>query len=146
MCAVEGYESQVVQGRAVSEFIWVNDNIRLGDIDPWEYNPRLSTKKQAERIVQSHNDFGQVDVFAVGPRNEAGKYPLYNGHQRHSAWLAEFGPDYMVDVRRCSRELTTEERQALTGYLHSGAVGSWNWDILPSIDQDILGGVFCLRR
>lgn len=114
---------------------WTNDRVKLGDLKPWEYNPRQSSKKQAARIAQSLNEFGQVETIAIGPDND-----LYNGHQRLGAWLQEFGPGYEVDVRRCSRELTTEERQALIVMLHAGATGSWNWDLLADIDTDILQG------
>lgn len=119
---------------------WTNGRLRIGDLEPREDNPRQSTKKQVARIKQSVNDFGQVDILAVGPQNDKGKYPLYNGHQRYYAWLDEFGPDYMVDVRISNRPLKTEEWQALTITLHAGATGGWDWDKLPSIDTDILEG------
>lgn len=124
----------------MSDIIWTNDIIKLGDVDLWEYNPRFSTEEQAKRIVDSHRMFGQVDLIAVGPKNDNGKYPCYNGHQRVNSWLAEYGPDYEIDVRRASRMLTDEERQALTVMLHVGATGSWDWESLVSWDSDILQG------
>jgi len=114
---------------------WTNDQIRLGDLKAWEHNPRYSTEKQAERITDSHRMFGQVDLIAIDAVNS-----VLNGHQRLSVWLAEYGADYVVDVRRCSRELEDDERQALTTLLHVGAVGSFNWDILSGWDADILQG------
>jgi hypothetical protein len=61
----------------------------------------------------------------VGPDNE-----LYNGHQRLAYLLEKHGPDYEVDVRRADRSLTEEERHQLTIFLHAGAVGSWDWDVI----------------
>src|SRR3972149_3898453 len=114
---------------------WTNDQICLGALKPWENNPRYSTEQQAERISDSHRMFGQVETIAIGPDGS-----VYNGHERLSAWLAEYGPDYVVDVRRCSRKLKDDERQALTAMLHAGAVGSWDFDTLANWDSDILQG------
>lgn len=119
----------------MSDIVWKNDTIKLGDLQPWEHNPRYSTEKQAERIADSHRLFGQVETIAIGPNGE-----VLNGHQRLSAWLAEYGADYKVDVRRASRTLDDRERQALTAMLHAGAVGSWDWDSLANWDVDILQG------
>ena len=43
-----------------------------------------------------------------------------------------------MDARRCSRELTDEERRALVVTLHAGAVGSWDWDSLSGWDAGLL--------
>lgn len=117
----------------MSDIKWANDTVKLSVLEPWLNNPRYSTEAQVERITDSHRMFGQVEIFAVGPNNE-----LYNGHQRLSAWLAEYGPDFEVDVRRSSRPLDEAEKQALTAMLHAGAIGSWDWDTLANWDADIL--------
>ena len=70
-----------------------------------------------------------MKTVAIGPSNE-----VYDGHQRLSALLTVHGPSYQVDARRCSRELTDEERRALVVTLHAGAVGSWDWDALSGWD------------
>jgi site-specific DNA-methyltransferase (adenine-specific)/site-specific DNA-methyltransferase (cytosine-N4-specific) len=119
----------------LSDIKWTNDKIRLGDLDLWEHNPRYSTEAQGERITDSHRMFGQVETIAIGPDGE-----VFNGHQRVGAWIKEYGPDYEVDVRRASRKLDDQERQALTAMLHAGAVGSWDWDSLANWDADILQG------
>ena len=48
--------------------------------------------------------------------------------------MTVYGPDYEVDARQSSRSLTDEERQKLVVYLHSGAVGSWDWDKIANWD------------
>jgi DNA modification methylase len=99
---------------------WTNERRKLADLIPWEHNPRTIKQKQAERLVDSVETFGQVETLAIGPQNE-----LYNGHQRLSVLAGQYGMDYEVDVRVASRELTERERQQLTVYLHRGAAGDW---------------------
>ena len=108
---------------------WTVDRVRLSDLQPWGHNPRHTSKRQAQRLLQSWQDFGQVHAIAVGPNNE-----VYDGHQRLSALLTVYGDDYEVDVRRASRELSDVERRALVLALHAGAVGSWDWDELTAWD------------
>ena len=108
---------------------WANCQVTLGELKPWADNPRLSSKRQAQRILDSWRQFRQVQTFAIGPSNE-----VYDGHQRLSALLTVHGPSYQVDARRCSRELSEVERRALVVTLHAGAVGSWNWDNLANWD------------
>ena len=112
---------------------WSNVQVTLGELKPWADNPRLSSKRQAQRLLDSWRQFGQVQTVAIGPQNE-----VYDGHQRLSALLTVHGPSYQVDARRCSRELTDEERRALVVTLHAGAVGSWDWDSLSGWDAGLL--------
>jgi hypothetical protein len=114
--------------------VWTNEKRRLGDLIPWPRNPRQIKKAEAARLAESLDDFGQVDVFALGPDNQ-----LYNGHQRLAVWSLEHGPDYEVDVRVSSRPLSEKERERLTVLLHRGAVGSWDFDLLANeFDADEL--------
>lgn len=112
---------------------WTNCTVKLGDLKPWADNPRMSTKAQAKRILDSFKKFGQVQVIAIGPENE-----VYDGHQRLSALLTIHGADHEVDARRSNRPLTYDERQELVAALHLGAFGSWNWDKLSGWDADLL--------
>jgi 16S rRNA G966 N2-methylase RsmD len=76
-----------------------------------------------------------VQTIAVSPDLE-----VYDGHQRLSALLTIHGKDYTVDARQSSRALTDEERRKLVIYLHSGAVGSWDWDALSGWNaQEVIG-------
>ena len=108
---------------------WANCQVTLGELQPWADNPRLSSKRQAQRILDSWRKFGQVKTVAIGPSGQ-----VYDGHQRLSALLTLYGRSYQVDARRSDRELTDEERRALAIALHAGAVGSWNWDNLANWD------------
>lgn len=123
---------------------WVNVRVKLGDLRPWALNPRHITRKQAERLAQSFDSFGQVETIAVGPDLD-----VYNGHQRLSVLHKLHGPNYEIDARQADRPLTDDERHKLVVYLHAGAVGGWDWDALSSwpadnlmqwgFDSDLLG-------
>lgn len=106
---------------------WLNTRVRLGDLKPWEHNPRRIGLTQAERLQNSFDEFGQVEALAIGPDGE-----VYNGHQRLSVLLEKFGPDYEVDARQSNRALTKQERKKLTVYLHRGATGEWDIDLLKN--------------
>ena len=108
---------------------WTNIRVKLGDLKAWSDNPRQSTKAQAKKLLQSFDEFGQVETIAVSPDLE-----VYNGHQRLSALLQVHGKDYQIDARQASRTLTEDERKKLTIFLHAGATGSWDWDTLSGWD------------
>ena len=106
---------------------WTNERRKLGDLIPWEINPRQIKADQAKRLVESLDEFAQIETIAISPDNE-----VYNGHQRLKVWQAEHGADYEVDVRVSSRSLTEDERKKLTVYLHKGATGEFDFDLLAN--------------
>jgi DNA modification methylase len=112
---------------------WRNIKVKLGQLQPWGHNPRSSTKKQAARILESFNAFGQVQTVAVGPAFE-----VYDGHQRLSALLTMHGAGYEIDARQSARALSDDERRRLVIALHAGAQGVWDWDLLSSWDEALL--------
>lgn len=103
---------------------WTNERRKLSQLIPWPRNPRKIDRRQAERLQESLEQFGQVEITAIGPGNE-----VYNGHQRLKSWAQKFG-DITIDVRVSSRPLTEKEREKLTVILHRGAVGEWDFDEL----------------
>jgi len=62
---------------ANSKITWSNQRRKLSELVPWERNPRQITDKQAKRLEESFEQFGQVEIIAIGPENQ-----IYNGHQR----------------------------------------------------------------
>lgn len=119
------------QGGAI---VWTNERRRLGDLVPWPRNPRQIKRAEARRLVASVDEFGQVETLAIGPGDT-----VYNGHQRLNVLMAEHGPDFEVDVRVSSRPLSEKEREKLTVYLHRGAAGAWDFDLLANeFDADEL--------
>lgn len=107
---------------------WENTQVRLGDLQPWDKNPRRITKSQARRLEDSFSRFGQVETIAISPTNE-----VYDGHQRLSVLLSLHGSDHTIEARRASRHLTEEERKQLVVYLHQGAAGEWDLEKPKSI-------------
>jgi DNA modification methylase len=107
----------------MSDIVWTNTRVRLGDLKPWSDNPRLSTKAQARRLLASFEKFGQVQTVAIDPDCN-----VLDGHQRLSALLTIHGGDYELDARQSNRALSDAERRELVVSLHAGAVGSWDWD------------------
>src|SRR5512139_1397734 len=110
----------------MSDITWTNERRKLSDLIPWPRNPRQIKSDQVARLQDSFEEFGQPEVIAIGPGNE-----VYNGHQRLKSWAAKFG-DIEVDVRVASRALTEKEREKLTVFLHRGAIGEWDFDILAN--------------
>jgi hypothetical protein len=104
---------------------WTTRKVRLGDLMPWPRNPRRINDAQSARLLNSFDEFGQVELIALGPNNE-----VYNGHQRLKVLAGKYGPDYELEARVCSRELTELEREKLTIYLHRGAAGEFDLEIL----------------
>ena len=113
---------------------WTPIVIRLGDIIPWTHNPRMSNKAQAQRLIDSEKKWGQPLPFSVSPCVD-GKYQLYDGHQRYSAFLTVYGENHKVAASMCDRELTDAERAELVFTLHAGATGSWDWDKVASFPE-----------
>lgn len=114
--------------------VWKNVKVPLGKLKPWVRNPREITKAQADRLGESLEEFGQVDLFAIGP-----DFDVYNGHQRLGVLLGKHGPKYVVDCRQSNRALTEKERQKLTILLHATATGQWSWDALSGWNAADLG-------
>lgn len=106
---------------------WTNETRKLSDLIPWPRNPRQIKTDQAKRLVESFDEFGQVETIAIGPGNE-----VYNGHQRLNVLASKYGKDYAVEVRVSSRALTEKEREKLTVFLHKGAAGEWDFDTLAN--------------
>jgi len=112
---------------------WTNCRLTLGELKRWERNPAVIGKPEAARLLESLDDFGQVQELAIDPDNR-----LVDGHQRLDTWIAKFGPEFVVDCRRASRNLTEKEREKLAVYLRSATVGRYNWDELANWSADDL--------
>jgi len=115
----------------MTDLIWTPIKIRLGQIRPWEANPRMSTKAQAQRLIKSERELGQIQTLAVSPADEAGFVQLYDGHQRYSAWMTVKQPSYEITALQSNRPLSEDERRKVSVLLHT-ATGSWSWDALSS--------------
>ena len=100
----------------MSDLTWTADSATLGELVPWERNPKAISKRNAERLLDYWQRIGQFQTVAIGPGGE-----VYDGHQRLSVLKAAFGPSYRIDVRRASRALTEAERAELLNGRTEGA-------------------------
>lgn len=132
----------------MTDLVWQPIRIRLGQIRPWQDNPRMSTKAQAQRLIKSERELGQIQTLAVSPF-DGDFVDLYDGHQRCAAWMTVKDPSYEVQALQSNRPLTDDERRKVSVLLHT-ATGSWSWDALSSwsaadlrewgMDEDTLKG------
>ena len=106
---------------------WIPVTRKLSELEPWTRNPRQINEAQAERLKESFDEFGQVETIAIGPGNE-----IYNGHQRLNVLMAQHGGDYEIECRQSDEPLSEKQREKLTVFLHKGAAGEWDWDILAN--------------
>lgn len=104
---------------------WRTERVKLSELMPWPRNPRKINEAQSARLLNSFDEFGQVELIALGPNRE-----VYNGHQRLKVLSAKHGPDFELEARVCSRELSEVEREKLTIYLHKGAAGEFDLEML----------------
>jgi hypothetical protein len=121
----------------MSDILWTNVTVRLGEIDPWQFNPRQSDKRARAELLSTLDEFGQPVPFILGPCAD-GRYPLYDGHQRYGTWMQKFGAAFEVDARVSSRPLSDDERRKYVIKFHASAVGGWNEDALSSWDADLI--------
>lgn len=113
--------------------VWTTELRRLGELKPYEYNPRVMTRDQAKLLTNSLRDTGYAELIAVNTDNT-----IIAGHQRHTILLEQYSAEHVIEVRVPSRPLTNEEFKR---YLISSnkATGEWDYDILAnSFDVDAL--------
>ena len=116
-----------------SDLTWNNETRHLRDLKPQQDNPRTISESQAKRLLESWDEYNQVETLAIGPDGT-----IYNGHQRYYTLLALGNLDLQVDVRVSSRALTKDEWRKLTVFLHEGTVGEWDYDMLKGWDIEKL--------
>jgi len=111
---------------------WTPVRVRLSQLQPWAKNPRRLSKKHAERLLKSWQEFGQAQTIAIGPN-----YEVYDGHQRLNVLRAAYGDDYEVLALQCDTELDDRQRARLTALLNGAASGEWDVEQLRKLlDQE----------
>lgn len=103
-----------------------NSTARLGDLMPWEKNPRTLSERQYEKLKQSLERFGTVEPPVI---NTDGT--IVAGHQRIQTLIKLYGADHTIDVRIPDRLLTEEELEEYN--IVSNAVhGSFDMEMLAN--------------
>jgi hypothetical protein len=105
---------------------WTTEKRTLGDLIPYEHNPRQLSEKQYHDLKASLARFDLAEIPAINTDNK-----LVAGHQRVRILLELEGPDREVDVRVPNRKLTKEE---FDEYLirSNKNTGDWDLDVLAN--------------
>jgi DNA modification methylase len=122
----------------MTDISWQIITVKLSQLTPWEQNPKTSTAKNAQQLVSSVDELGQFQTVAIGPFDASGMATVYDGHQRLSAWLRQFGADYEAQALQASRPLSEQERRKIA--IYSRQIGAWDWDILSGWEPEELTG------
>jgi len=111
---------------AANDLTWKTEKRKIGELIPYEHNPRQMTEKQNADLRKSLEKFGLAEIPAVQPDGT-----LVAGHQRIRILVELEGPDYEIDVRVPSRKLTDEEfREYLIR--SNKNLGEWDMDVLAN--------------
>jgi len=108
---------------------WDSITVKLGDLKPWQRNPKTISKEHAKRLLSLWERLGQFQTIAIGPANE-----VYDGHQRLNVLMSAYGRDYEVMALQSSRALSEKEREELVVAAHIGTVGQFDWEQLSGWD------------
>lgn len=111
---------------------WKTETRKVSELVPFEHNPRVLSKKQAEQLGKSLKKFNIVEIPAI---NTDGL--ILAGHQRIAILKAQGRGEDMIDVRVPSRPLTDAECKEYN--LRSNKnTGEWNFDELANFEPLML--------
>ena len=115
---------------------WTTEQIRLGELIEWEFNPVKLSEHDAKQIQISIEKFGLVlPLIANKPNDDNPGRRLIDGHQRKTILLySEIATlDTLLDVRIPSRKLTDKECDELSIRLRKNT-GEFDFEILSKFD------------
>ncbi|HEA70991.1 hypothetical protein LCGC14_0405700 [marine sediment metagenome] len=109
------------------EIIWKTEKRKISDLVEFKNNPRKLSEKQAEDLKKSLKKFGLAEIPAINTNNT-----ILAGHQRIKILSQLKGPQYEIDVRIPSRELTDKESEEYVIRSNQNT-GEWDRDILKDM-------------
>lgn len=83
---------------------WHVEQIAWRDMIPFEHNPRKMNAKTKQKLRESYQKFGDVEIPVLDFDNM-----IIAGHQRQSVKMASGFGDELADVRKPNRKLTEQE-------------------------------------
>jgi len=114
------------------KLIWHTEERKINTLIPYEGNPRQMTQKQKEDLEESLKRFNLMSIPVVNTDNV-----IVSGHQRLKILQLLGRGEETIDVRLPNRELTPEElREA--NLRENKNLGSWDYDMLANLDEDLL--------
>jgi len=111
---------------------WHTEERKVDSLLPHKKTPRKISKEQADRLKQSLETYGLVEIPAVDLDGI-----ILAGHQRIKVLQLLGHGDSFIDVRVPNRKLTDEEAERYM--LGSNAIhGEWDFDLLKGFEMDLL--------
>jgi DNA modification methylase len=111
---------------------WHTEERKVDALLPHKKTPRKISKEQADRLKQSLETYGLVEIPAVDLNGT-----ILAGHQRIKVLQLLGQGGNTIDVRVPNRKLTEEEAERYM--LGSNAIhGEWDFDLLKGFEMDLL--------
>ena len=122
------------------------EKIKITDIIPAEYNPRLISDEEMSKLRNSLKEFGLVDPIVINLQNNR----IIGGHQRFDILLAEHNESKEYDELNLIRlgdigwvftdtdlHIDSEEHEKALNLRLNNLSGDWDYDKLTSIFEDL---------
>ena len=106
---------------------WSTEERALGDLTLFDRNPRVLRNKARLELIESIEKFDLAEIPVVNHDNV-----VIAGNQRVTILREQHGPDYEIEVRVPSRELTDDECKE---YLLRSNKNTGDWDFGRLVDD-----------
>ncbi|MCA9359943.1 DNA modification methylase [Candidatus Kaiserbacteria bacterium] len=115
-----------------TQLTWHTEERKVDALLPHKKTPRKISKEQADRLKQSLETYGLVEIPAVDLDGT-----ILAGHQRIKALQLLGRGNEQIDVRVPNRKLTEKEAEAYM--IGSNSItGEWDFDLLKNFEMDLL--------
>lgn len=111
--------------------MWKTEKRKLGELKPFDRNPREIGGKQYEELKKSMDQFGTAEPVVVNTDST-----IIGGHARWSA-AKELGWE-LIDCWVPNRTLAKREFEALNLRLNKNIAGVWDYEALESFGENLL--------
>ena len=105
---------------------WHTEKRKIGELIPYENNPRQLSEKQYQDLKRSLSKFNLAEIPAINTDMK-----IIAGHQRLKVLSEIYGKDYEIDVRVPNRELTKKEFEEYNIRSNKNS-GEWDFDVLAN--------------
>lgn len=112
---------------------WNTEKRKVGELIPYEKNPRILSNKQKIEIEKSLKKFSLVEIPAINKDNT-----IIAGHQRIQILQELYGSDYEIEVRVPNENLNEKDfKEYLLRSNRNKA--EWDWNMLEDFyETDLL--------
>lgn len=110
---------------------WTTEKRKISELVPYEFNPRILTDENAEKLKKSLEKFDLVEIPVINTDNV-----LIAGHQRIKMLFMLGRGQEEIDVRVPNRTLTVTELKEYN-VTSNVSIGIWDIEVLESAFSDI---------